>query len=69
MTIRPACIEDLHEIGIIWIDGQIAQGDEPPDLTQVLDIFRPRLEFKGNVYGIWVADIEGVIGGCQSLHQ
>src|SRR5579862_10016502 len=68
VKIRPASIDDLHEIAIIWMDGQVAQGYEPPALSQVLDIFRPRLESQNNVYGIWVAEIESVIIGWQSLH-
>ena len=69
VTIRPASIDDLHEIAIIWIEGQVAQSCEPPDINQVLDVFRLRLESETKVYGIWVAEIEGVIAGWQSLHR
>ena len=68
VTIRPATIKDIHEIAIIWMEGQVAQCCQPPDLSQVLDIFRPRLELQTDVYRIWVAEIEGAIVGWQSLH-
>jgi len=67
VTIRPASIEDLHEIATIWIDGQVAQGINPPDLTLVLNAFHARLEAEAKVYGVWVAEIETVLVGWQSL--
>jgi phosphinothricin acetyltransferase len=67
VTIRSASIEDLHEIAIIWIDGQVAQGIEPPDLDLVLNAFRARLESQASVYGVWVAEIDGGLVGWQSL--
>ena len=69
VTIRPASIEDLNEVAAIWMEGQIAQSCEPPDLSQVLDVFRARLESETKVYGIWVAVIDGAIVGWQSLHR
>jgi L-amino acid N-acyltransferase YncA len=68
VTIRPATIKDIHEIALIWMEGQVAHGYEPPDLSHVLDIFRPRLSLQTDVDRIWVAEIEGAIVGWQSLH-
>src|ERR1700733_13685777 len=67
VTIRPASIEDINEIAVIWRDGQVAQGIDPPDLNIALNAFRARLESHGRDYGVWVAEIEGVIAGWQSL--
>jgi L-amino acid N-acyltransferase YncA len=67
VTIRPATIEDLCEIAIIWIDGQVAQGIDPPDLDLALNAFRARLESQVKDYGVWVAEIDGVLIGWQSL--
>jgi len=69
VTIRPAATKDLNEVATIWVDGQIAQSCKPPDFNQVLDVFRARLESQTNVYGIWVAEIDGAIVGWQSLHR
>ena len=66
-TIRPASIEDLRDIASIWIDGQIAQGIEAPDVNLVLHAFRARLESETNVYGVWIAEIDSVLVGWQSL--
>src|SRR5262249_35744251 len=68
VTIRPASVEDLTEIVAIWSDGQISQGEKPPDLDQAMSIFRKRLESQSGVYGTWVAEIEAAIVGWQSLH-
>ena len=67
VTIRRASIEDLHEIAIIWREGQVAQGIDPPDLDIALNAFRARLESQARDYGVWVAEIEGVLVGWQSL--
>ncbi len=69
VTIRRASVEDLHEIATIWIDGQVAHGLEAPDLNRALDVFRARLESQTEAYGIWVAEVEDVIVGWQSLHR
>lgn len=67
VTIRPASIDDLREIAIIWRDGQVAQGINPPDLDLALNAFRARLESKARDYGVWVAEIDGLLAGWQSL--
>jgi L-amino acid N-acyltransferase YncA len=69
VSIRRASVEDLHEITTIWIDGQVAHGLEAPDLNQALDVFRARIERQTEAYGIWVAEVEDVIVGWQSLHR
>src|SRR5580700_7464299 len=67
VTIRPACIEDLHEIVVIWRDGQVAQGIRPPDIEIALNAFRARVESQAGDYGVWAAEIDGVLVGWQSL--
>jgi L-amino acid N-acyltransferase YncA len=67
VAIRPASIKDLHEIAVIWREGQVAQGIKPPDLDLALQIFRARLETEAEVFGVWVAEIERVLVGWQSL--
>jgi len=67
-TIRRASIEDLDEIVAIWYDGQLSQGNEPLKREEVKGIFRQRLESQTDVYGTWVAEINGSIVGWQSLN-
>ena len=68
MTIRRASIKDLDEIVAIWFDGQPSQGNEPLKLDEAKGIFRQRLESQTDVYGTWVAQINGSFVGWQSLH-
>jgi L-amino acid N-acyltransferase YncA len=69
VMIRPASLDDLGVMVAIWHDGQISQGHKPIGHEQALCIFRKRVESQTSIYGIWVAEIEGSIGGWQSLHQ
>jgi len=69
VTIRPASIDDLREIAIIWSEGQMTQGDTPPNLDEAMEAFRTRVQERAIDYGIWVAEVEGVVVGWQSLYR
>jgi L-amino acid N-acyltransferase YncA len=68
VAIRPASVRDVREIALIWRDGQLSQGDQPLDLDEAINVFRKRVESATDVYGVWVAEIEGLLIGWQSLH-
>jgi phosphinothricin acetyltransferase len=67
VTIRRAGVEDLAQIVAIWAEGQLSQGDQP-DLAQGAKAFGARVESQTEIYGVWVAEIEGSVVGWQSLH-
>lgn len=69
ITIRPATTDDLREIVTMWREGQVSQGEEPLPQEEAIGVFRTRLQMQGLPYGIWVAEVGGMVVGWQSLHR
>ena len=69
VTIRLASIDHLRDIVTIWSAGQLDQGEKPPDLNETMSVFRSRLQENLTACGIWVAEVQGIVAGWQSLHR
>jgi phosphinothricin acetyltransferase len=68
-TIRPATTDDVPEIATIWSEGQVSQGERPLTPEEAMGVFCERLQAPIPPYGIWVAEVEGMVVGWQSLHR